>query len=92
MVEYYVSTFAIVVLTLDRLFVILRPMSSVSKGKKYRYGLGVSAWVFGLVLGIQYAVHMKYDDEESYCSHEFSYTEVSFGYLNLYLVFNMQFI
>jgi len=75
-VAYYASTYAIVVLTLDRLYVIKRPLAAAAEGKTYRYGLSISAWVIGLLLGIQYAVHTSYI-EDSYCGHAIPYTRVS---------------
>lgn len=69
-VAYYASTYAIVVLTLDRLYVIKRPLATAAEGKTYRYGLSISAWVIALLLGIQYAVHTSYD-EDSRCGHDF---------------------
>jgi hypothetical protein len=75
-VAYYASTYAIVVLTLDRLYVIKRPLAAAAEGKKYRYGLSMSAWVIALLLGIQYAVHARYIDD-SHCVHDIPYTRVS---------------
>lgn len=70
-VAYYASTYAIVVLTLDRLYVIKRPLAAAAEGKTYRYGLSMSAWVIGLLLGIQYAVHTSYIDSK--CGHAIPY-------------------
>ncbi|XP_052079501.1 cardioacceleratory peptide receptor-like [Mytilus californianus] len=70
MVPFYVSTYAIVVLSIDRAYVIVRPLAAASKGKKYRYGLALSAWVIGCILAIPYGVFGKYDEEDAYCLHE----------------------
>ena len=75
MVAFYVSTYAIVVMAIDRLYVILRPVSAISKGNMYRYGLVMSSWILGLLLGIQYAVHIDYDGV--YCRHVIPYKQVS---------------
>jgi hypothetical protein len=39
--------------------VIKRPLAAAAEGKKYRYGLSMSAWVIALLLGIQYAVQVN---------------------------------
>lgn len=69
MVPFYVSTYAIVVLSIDRTYVILRPFASASKGKLYRYGLALSAWVIGFILAIPYGVFGKYSEEDHDCFH-----------------------
>ncbi|XP_063412441.1 cardioacceleratory peptide receptor-like [Mytilus trossulus] len=70
MVPFYVSTYAIVVLSIDRAYVILKPFASASKGKLYRYGLALSSWVIGCILAIPYGVFGTYSEKEVYCSHE----------------------
>ena len=72
---FYVSTYAIVVMSIDRLYVKLRPVSAISKGNMYRYGLVMSSWILGLLLGIQYAVHIDYDGV--HCRHAIPYKQVS---------------
>ena len=70
MVPFYVSTYAIVVLSIDRAYVIVRPLAAASKGKLYRYGLALSAWVIGCVLAIPYGVFGTYSEKEVYCMHD----------------------
>lgn len=76
MVAYYASTFSIVVLSVDRLYVIMRPVSTVSNGRVYRYGLALSAWIIALILGIHYAVYIKFYEDDGSCGHEFEYPKV----------------
>ncbi|CAG2196165.1 GPR154 [Mytilus edulis] len=76
MVAYYASTFSIVVLSVDRLYVIMRPVSTVSNGRVYRYGLALSAWIMALILGIHYAVYIKFYEDDGTCGHEFEYPKV----------------
>ncbi|CAG2225627.1 OXTR [Mytilus edulis] len=56
MFPIYVSTFAIITLTLDRLYVILRPMSSSGRGAKYRVSLIMTTWILAMLLSIPYMV------------------------------------
>ena len=70
MVPFYVSTYAIVVLSIDRAYVILKPFASASKGKIYRYGMAMSSWMIGCILAIPYGVFGTYSEEEVYCLHE----------------------
>lgn len=72
-VAYYVSTYAIVVIAIDRMYVIVKPLAAGTKGKKYRYGLALSSWVLGLLLGIYAVMHVNYTVENggSQCRHEF---------------------
>lgn len=56
----YASTFLIVVLTIDRLFVIVRPLSASTKRKRYRYGLVSGAWMLALVLALPYALNIRF--------------------------------
>ncbi|CAG2192627.1 GPR154 [Mytilus edulis] len=70
MVPFYVSTYAIVVLSIDRAYVILKPFASASKRKIYRYGMAMSSWMIGCILAIPYGVFGTYSEEEVYCSHE----------------------
>ncbi|CAC5418965.1 NPSR1 [Mytilus coruscus] len=71
------STFLILVLTVDRLFVIVRPVSSSKTGKMYRYGLIMTAWGFAVLLAIPYVFHITYyygfkDGIDGYiCQHNF---------------------
>ncbi|XP_052079506.1 cardioacceleratory peptide receptor-like [Mytilus californianus] len=69
----YVSIYAIVVLSIDRLYVIVRPLSAASKGQKYRFGLASAAWIIGALLAIQYVVHIK--TWKTSCFHIFPYRE-----------------
>lgn len=55
------STFLIVVLTIDRLYVIEKPLSASKTGKKYRYGLIAGAWLFAVPLAIIYAAHIRFE-------------------------------
>ncbi|XP_052079511.1 cardioacceleratory peptide receptor-like [Mytilus californianus] len=71
MVPFYVSTYAIVVLSIDRAYVILKPLAAASKGKKYRYGLALSAWVVGSLLAIPYGVFGFYVEDDIECKHTF---------------------
>ncbi|VDI51773.1 Hypothetical predicted protein [Mytilus galloprovincialis] len=70
MVPFYVSTYAIVVLSIDRAYVIVRPLAAASKGKRYRYGLALSSWVIGCILAIPYGVFGTYSEEDVYCMHD----------------------
>ncbi|XP_071150245.1 cardioacceleratory peptide receptor-like [Mytilus edulis] len=70
MVPFYVSTYAIVVLSLDRAYVVVKPLATASKGKLYRYGLTLSAWVIGCVLVIPYGVFGTYSEEVVTCWHD----------------------
>ncbi|CAG2198530.1 unnamed protein product [Mytilus edulis] len=70
MVPFYVSTYAIVVLSIDRAYVIVRPLAAASKGKLYRYGMALSAWVIGSILAIPYGVFGTYNEEDIYCMHD----------------------
>ncbi|XP_071148187.1 cardioacceleratory peptide receptor-like [Mytilus edulis] len=71
------STFLILVLTVDRVFVIVRPVSSYTTGKTYRYGLIISAWSVAVLIAIPYAMHITYyysskDGIDGYiCRHNF---------------------
>ncbi|VDH88971.1 Hypothetical predicted protein [Mytilus galloprovincialis] len=69
----YVSIYAIVVMSIDRLYVIVRPLSAASKGKKYRFGLASVAWITGAVLAVQYAVHII--SWKTVCVHFIPYME-----------------
>ncbi|XP_076088645.1 cardioacceleratory peptide receptor-like [Mytilus galloprovincialis] len=69
----YVSIYAIVVMSIDRLYVIVRPLSAASKGQKYRFGLASIAWITGAVLAVQYAVHIKM--WKIFCYHSIPYME-----------------
>ena len=53
------STFLIVVLTIDRMFVIVHPLASSTRGSKYRIGLVSGAWVVAVMLAIPYACHAE---------------------------------
>ncbi|CAG2187945.1 CMKLR1 [Mytilus edulis] len=70
MVPFYVSTYAIVVLSIDRAYVIVKPLAAASKGKVYRYGLALSSWVIGCILAIPYGVFGTYSEEKNYCIHD----------------------
>ncbi|XP_071148683.1 cardioacceleratory peptide receptor-like [Mytilus edulis] len=69
----YVSIYAIVVMSIDRLYVIVRPLSAATKGQKYRFGLVSIAWITGAVLAIQYVVHTK--SWKTFCYHIIPYRE-----------------
>ncbi|XP_063411688.1 cardioacceleratory peptide receptor-like [Mytilus trossulus] len=69
MVPFYVSTYAIVVLSIDRAYVIVRPLAAASKGKLYRYGMALSAWIIGCTLAIPYGVFGTFNEEDIYCTH-----------------------
>ncbi|XP_063417348.1 neuropeptide S receptor-like [Mytilus trossulus] len=74
----YVSIYAIVVMSIDRLYVIVRPLSAASKGQKYRFGLASIAWITGSVLAVQYVVHTDFGKrEKTFCVHFIPYMEVS---------------
>ncbi|CAC5376593.1 NPSR1 [Mytilus coruscus] len=77
MVPFYVSTYAIVVLSIDRAYVILRPLAAASKGKTYRYGLALSVWVVGSLLAIPYGVFGFYVEDDIDCKHTFPNIVVS---------------
>ncbi|CAG2192628.1 unnamed protein product [Mytilus edulis] len=70
MVPFYVSTYAIVVLSIDRAYVIVKPLAAASKGNTYRYGLALSSWITGCVLAIPYGVFGLYTEDNS-CGHKF---------------------
>lgn len=74
----YASTFLIVVLTIDRLYVIVRPLSASTTGKKYRYGLVSGAWILAIILAIPYALHIKFvcTTHGNMCGHDFPNIEV----------------
>lgn len=69
----YASTFLIVVLTIDRLFVITKPLSASTTGKKYRYGLISGAWLLAVLLALPYALHVKFlcTNLGNLCGHGF---------------------
>ncbi|XP_063411472.1 vasopressin V1b receptor-like [Mytilus trossulus] len=54
----------------------MRPVSTVSNGRVYRYGLALSAWIMALILGIHYAVYIKFYEDDGTCGHEFEYPKV----------------
>ncbi|XP_071166130.1 cardioacceleratory peptide receptor-like [Mytilus edulis] len=70
MFPIYVSTFAIVTLSLDRLYVIIMPVSSIARGRKYRFCLVILCWVAALFLSIPGVIYVKYDKEQSACFHD----------------------
>lgn len=70
MFPIYVSTFAIVTLSLDRLYVIIRPVSSIARGRKYRFCLVILCWVAALFLSIPGVIYVKYDKEQSACFYD----------------------
>ncbi|XP_063431528.1 cardioacceleratory peptide receptor-like [Mytilus trossulus] len=65
MFPIYVSTFAIVTLSLDRLYVIIRPVSSIARGRTYRFCLVILCWIAALFLSIPGIIYVKYDKEQS---------------------------
>ncbi|VDI10178.1 Hypothetical predicted protein [Mytilus galloprovincialis] len=71
MVPFYVSTYAIVVLSIDRAYVIVKPLTAASKGNRYRYGLALSSWIAGCVLAIPYGVFGLYTEDPNRCGHKF---------------------
>ncbi|XP_071148465.1 arg8-vasotocin receptor-like [Mytilus edulis] len=77
--SFYVSTYAIVVLSIDRMNVVVKPLSTVTKLKTYRCGLALSSWILGSLLAIQYVVHVTYYSPKKYlkdaCLHEFPYDQ-----------------
>lgn len=60
MLPIYCSTFAIVILTLDRMYVIVRPLTSATRGVKYRFGLAGSTWLLSGLLSIPYLTHVTF--------------------------------
>jgi hypothetical protein len=73
------STFLIVVLSVDRLYVIKRPLSSSTTGKRYRYGLISGAWLLAIFLAIPYVLNVKFvcTTHGNLCGHGFQNQEVS---------------
>ncbi|XP_063411450.1 mesotocin receptor-like [Mytilus trossulus] len=71
MVPFYVSTYAIVVLSIDRAYVIAKPLAAASKGNTYRYGLALSAWCLGCLLAIPYGVFGVYTTDNNKCEQIF---------------------
>ncbi|XP_052079146.1 mesotocin receptor-like isoform X2 [Mytilus californianus] len=69
MFPIYVSTFAIITLTLDRLYVIRRPISSSGRGVKYRVSLIVTTWVLAILLSLPYMVCVRFNNGK--CRHDF---------------------
>ncbi|XP_071150693.1 mesotocin receptor-like [Mytilus edulis] len=69
MFPIYVSTFAIITLTLDRLYVILRPMSSSGRGAKYRVSLIMTTWILAILLSIPYMMSVRFNNGK--CGHDF---------------------
>lgn len=69
-VPFYVSTYAIVVISIDRAYVIVKPLAAASKGKHYRYGLALSAWVIGCIVAIPYGVQGRFIEKTRECRHE----------------------
>lgn len=89
-ITIFASTFLIVVLTIDRLFVIIRPISASMTGKKYRYGLVSCAWLLAIIIGIPYAAHAYFSctvQGINICGHDFDNTKVRMN-MN---VFDVQF-
>ncbi|XP_071147999.1 cardioacceleratory peptide receptor-like [Mytilus edulis] len=77
-ITIFASTFLIVVLTIDRLFVIIRPISASMIGKKYRYGLVSCAWLLAIIIGIPYAAHAYFSctvQGINICGHDFDNTK-----------------
>ncbi|XP_071149740.1 cardioacceleratory peptide receptor-like [Mytilus edulis] len=63
-------------MSIDRLYVIVRPLSAASKGQKYRFGLASVAWITGSVLAVQYVVHTEFwNTERTFCVHFIPYRE-----------------
>ncbi|CAG2225626.1 unnamed protein product [Mytilus edulis] len=83
MFPIYVSTFAIVTLTLDRLYVILRPLSSSARGAKYRVSLIMTTWILAMLLSIPYMVCVRFNNGK--CGHDF---DKKVKFLHAYLKFN----
>lgn len=75
MMSFHVSTNAIVVLTIDRLFVIQFPLSTISKRRRYRYGLTLTAWILGILSSIPYGIF--YRTIGISCHNTNTYIEVS---------------
>ncbi|XP_063411478.1 lutropin-choriogonadotropic hormone receptor-like [Mytilus trossulus] len=75
--SFYVSTYAIVVLSIDRMNVVVKPLSPITRLKIYKYGLALSTWILGSLLAIQYSVHAKYYPPQNFgedvCRHEVPY-------------------
>ncbi|XP_071148780.1 mesotocin receptor-like [Mytilus edulis] len=71
MVPFYVSTYAIVVLSIDRAYVIVKPLAAASQGNTYRYGLALSAWITGCLLAIPYGVFGVYTEDNKRCEQTF---------------------
>ncbi|VDI10179.1 Hypothetical predicted protein, partial [Mytilus galloprovincialis] len=71
MVPFYVSTYAIVVLSIDRAYVIVKPLAAASTGNTYRYGLALSAWIIGCLLAIPYGVFGLYTEDNNWCQQTF---------------------
>ncbi|VDI44209.1 Hypothetical predicted protein, partial [Mytilus galloprovincialis] len=54
----------------DRAYVIVKPLAAASKGKHYRYGLALSAWVIGCIVAIPYGVQGRFIEKTRECRHE----------------------
>ena len=57
----FASTFAIVVLTLDRLYVVIRPIESSTNDKKFKIVPVTVSWVIAALCTIPYCVLPAYD-------------------------------
>ncbi|KAJ8320159.1 hypothetical protein KUTeg_001746 [Tegillarca granosa] len=48
----YVSSYMLVVISLDRLLVVLQPLKHTGRGKLYKYTLPITAWMVSMLLAI----------------------------------------
>lgn len=86
MTSFHISTNSIVVLTIDRLFVIVFPLSMMSKTRKYRYGLAMLSWLSGAIMSVPYSPH--YDVVGISCKNNTPYIKVCQSFLCYICVWN----
>lgn len=63
MLPIYASTFSIVVLTIDRMYAIIKPLNSAVKGLLYRFSLVATTWLLACLLTIPYFLHVTFTSD-----------------------------
>ena len=63
MMPIYASTFSIVVLTIDRMYAIIKPLNSAVKGLLYRFSLVATTWLLACLLTIPYFLHVTFTSD-----------------------------
>lgn len=79
-IPIYASTFALVVLTLDRLYVVTRPIESATSGTKYKIVSTAVSWTLAVIFSIPYYVVSKFQNGHCYYNYNPTLTKVFFIY------------